>query len=77
MARRCLGIAVLLLLLALGCGSEQSRMERGVAVDPEVADPSSDEQMAMTEEERREEEAREEGRASQADFDEVWREGAP
>jgi len=44
----------LLLPLALGaCGSEESKMERGVAVDEEEAVPSSDKELEMTEEERK------------------------
>lgn len=40
-------------LLAAGCGSEQSKMERGVVVDREVAAPESERELEMTEAERR------------------------
>jgi hypothetical protein len=43
------GAAVLL----AGCGSEQDKMERGVAVDREVAVPESEKELDMTEAERR------------------------
>ena len=43
------GAAVLL----AGCGSEQDKMERGVAVDREVAVPESQTELDMTEAERR------------------------
>jgi hypothetical protein len=43
------GAAVLL----AGCGSEQDKMERGVAVDREVAVPESEKELGMTEAERR------------------------
>ncbi len=50
----------LVLLAPLGCGSEESKMERGVAVDEEVAVPDSAAEDAMTEAERRAEEDEEE-----------------
>jgi hypothetical protein len=43
------GAAVLL----AGCGSDQDKMERGVATGPEVAVPVSEKEMKMTEAERR------------------------
>ena len=50
-----LAAAAAALCLALAaCGSEESRMERGVAVDEEVAVPDSAVEDAMTEEEREE-----------------------
>jgi hypothetical protein len=53
--KRLLGLlAVLALLLApLGCGSEQSKLERGVVVDQEEAVPGSAADFDMTEAERR------------------------
>lgn len=52
--------AALALALALpGCGSEESKMERGVAVDQEVAVPDSAREDAMTEAERRAQEEKE------------------
>jgi hypothetical protein len=46
----------------LGCGSEESKMERGLAVSPEEAAPMDAREMEMTEEERRAKEEREEER---------------
>ena len=43
------GAAVLL----AGCGSDQDKLERGVAVGPEVAVPESEKELRMTESERR------------------------
>ena len=40
-------------VLLAGCGSEQDKMERGVAVDREVAVPESQTELDMTEAERR------------------------
>ena len=37
----------------LACGSEESKMERGLTVDEEQAVPGSDREFQMTEEERR------------------------
>lgn len=51
---------LLALLVPLGCGSEESKMERGVAVDREVAVPDSAAEDEMTEAERRAKEAAEE-----------------
>lgn len=49
-------------VLALaGCGSEQSKMERGLTVDREEAVPSSDEELELTEAERRAREEKKEG----------------
>ena len=53
--RRLVGSFVLGLVL-LGCGSEQSRMDRGVAVDREEAAPSSEAELEETEAEREKEE---------------------
>ncbi len=39
-------------LLALGCGSEQEKMDRGVVVDREVAVPESDRELEKTEKQR-------------------------
>ena len=63
--------AVAVACLLAGCGSEQSKMERGVAVDREVAVPQSEEDLEMTEAERRaaevaEEQAREARRFEEA-----------
>jgi hypothetical protein len=46
----------------LGCGSEESKMERGLTVSPEEAVPMDEKEMEMTEAERRAKEAREEER---------------
>ena len=43
------GAAVLL----AGCGSDQDKMERGIATGPEVAVPESERELGMTEAERR------------------------
>ena len=50
--------------LLAGCGSDQDKMERGIATDREVAAPESERELEMTEAERRaaeddEEEAKE------------------
>ena len=67
-------LAPLTLLLALGglaCGSEQSKLDRGVAVDPEVAVPDSPQEDELTEAERLAQEAEEEDARSKARFDEA------
>jgi hypothetical protein len=67
-------LAPLSLLLALGslaCGSEESKMDRGVAVDPEVAVPDSPQEDALTEAQRLEQETDEEDARSKARFDEA------
>ena len=49
-------------LLLAGCGSDQDKMERGIAVDREVAVPESEKELEMTEAERRAAEREEEER---------------
>ena len=73
---RSLRIAIALASLGLACGSEESRMERGVAVDEEVAAPSSEGEDALDEAQRRAEEESEEERASAERFDEAQRKEA-
>jgi hypothetical protein len=53
--KRLLGLLAVpaLLLAPLGCGSEQSKMDRGVVVDREEAVPGSAADFDMTEAERR------------------------
>lgn len=72
MRRRWSGIALALVLL--GCGSEQSKMERGVVVDQEEAVPATNQEMDETAKKRRKQETSEEERASQRDFDEAEQE---
>lgn len=54
-SKRLLGLVALsaLLLAPLGCGSEQSKMDRGLVVDQEEAVPGSAADFDMTEAERR------------------------
>jgi len=63
------GAAVLL----AGCGSEQSKMERGVAVDREVNVPQSEKELSMTEAERRAAEMDEEKKREAKLFEESQR----
>lgn len=63
------GAAVLL----VGCGSEQSKMERGVAVDREVNVPQSEKELDMTEAERRAAEREEEKKREAKLFEESQR----
>ena len=53
--KRLLGLLAVpaLLLATLGCGSEQSKMDRGVVIDQEEAVPGSATEFDMTEAERR------------------------
>jgi hypothetical protein len=70
-------LAPLGLLLALGglaCGSEQSKMDRGVAVDPEAAVPDSPQEDDLTAAQRMEQEDDEEDARSKARFDEDQKE---
>jgi hypothetical protein len=60
------GAAVLL----AGCGSEQDEMERGLVVDREVAAPESEDELGMTEAERRAAEEDEEQEREARLFDE-------
>lgn len=55
---------------ALGCGSEQSKMERGVVVDREVAVPDSQKELDMTQTERKKREEREVEQKETNEFDE-------
>ena len=49
-----IGILILGLGVALlGCGSEESKMERGLVVDDEMAAPGTEQEYEMTAEERR------------------------
>ena len=67
-------LAPLSLLLAIGglaCGSEQSKMDRGVAVDPEVADPDSPQEDELSAAKRLQQEEDEEDARSKARFDEA------
>jgi len=67
-------LAPLGLLLALGglaCGSEQSKMDRGLVVDPEVAVPDSAQEDELTTAERMQEEVDEEDRVSKKRFDDA------
>ena len=67
-------LAPLSLLLALGglaCGSEQSRLDRGVAVDPETAVPDSPQEDDLTAGQRLEQEDEEEDARSKARFDDA------
>jgi hypothetical protein len=66
-------IAIILALAAttvLACGSEESRLDRGIAVDQEVAVPESDRELAETEQERERQNVREEQHEAQELFDE-------
>lgn len=47
-------------VLLAGCGSDQDKMERGIATGPEVAVPESERELGMTEAERRAAEREEE-----------------
>lgn len=60
---------LVLVALAWGCGSEQSKLDRGIAVDREQAVPSSDAELEETAAERREQEDRELDRKSREAFD--------
>lgn len=67
-------LAPLTLLLALGglaCGSEQSKLDRGVAVDPEVTVPDSAQEDDLTAAQRLEEEDEEDEARSKLRFDEA------
>jgi hypothetical protein len=67
-------LAPLGLLLALGglaCGSEQSKIDRGVAVDPEVAAPDSPREDELSAAQRLEREEDEEDARSKQRFDEA------
>ncbi len=67
-------LAPLSLLLALGglaCGSEQSKIDRGMVVDPEVAVPDSPREDALTQVQRLEQEEEEEDARSKARFDDA------
>ncbi|HEY8154777.1 MAG TPA: hypothetical protein VII72_11670 [Myxococcota bacterium] len=67
-------LAPLALLLALGglaCGSEESKIDRGVAVDPEVAVPDSPLEDGLSADERLQQETDEEDARSKARFDEA------
>jgi hypothetical protein len=67
-------LAPLGLLLALGglaCGSEQSKLDRGVAVDPEVAVPDSPREDGLAAAQRQQQEDDEEDAKSKARFDEA------
>jgi hypothetical protein len=62
------------LLLALGglaCGSEQSKIDRGVAVDPEVSTPDSPQEDELSAAKRLEQEDDEEDARSKQRFDEA------
>ena len=60
------GAAVLL----AGCGSDQDKLERGVATGPEVAVPESEKELRMTESERRAAEDEEEDKRAAELFEE-------
>lgn len=70
---KCLSLGLALAALAmgapLGCGSEQSKMERGVVVDEEEAVPGSASDYDMTEAERRAKEEREVEKKAAEEFD--------
>jgi len=64
------GVAGLGLCLALlGCGSEQSKMERGVVVDQEEAVPGSAAEFDETQAERQAQEEAEVEKKQQAEFE--------
>ena len=64
-------LGLLLALGALACGSEQSKIDRGVAVDPEVASPDSAKEDDLTAAQRLQQEDDEEDAKSKARFDEA------
>jgi hypothetical protein len=53
-----------------GCGSDQDKLERGVATGPEVAVPESEKELRMTESERRAAEDEEEDKRAAELFEE-------
>jgi hypothetical protein len=63
------GAAVLL----VGCGSDQDKLERGIATGPEVAVPESEKELGMTEAERRADEEKEEKEREARLFEESQR----
>jgi hypothetical protein len=66
-----LGLAVAVLVMGgpLGCGSEESKMDRGVVVEREVAAPESAKDLDMTEAERRAQEERQTEAKEEKEFD--------
>jgi hypothetical protein len=64
-------LSLLLALGGLACGSEQSKLDRGMVVDPEVAVPNSPREDTLTEAQRLEQEEDEEDARSKARFDEA------
>lgn len=68
-------LGLLLAFGALACGSEESKMERGAAVDPEVAAPDSPQEDDLTDAQRLEQEDDEEDARSKARFDEAQKQG--
>jgi hypothetical protein len=54
-----LALAFLATGVPLGCGSEQSKLDRGLVVDQEQAVPESNKDLRMTEAQRRAQEERE------------------
>jgi hypothetical protein len=75
--RRAMLLATGTLLLALGglaCGSEQSKEDRGVAIDPEVAVPDSAQEDELTSAQRQDQVIDEEDAQSKKKFDAVQEE---
>jgi hypothetical protein len=67
-------LAIGMALTLGGCGgSEESKMERGLVVDDEVAAPESDREMDMTEAERRAADLAEDQKEDAEAFDEEAR----
>jgi len=64
-------LSVLLAFGGLACGSEESKLDRGIAVDPEVAVPDSPQEDDLTAAERQAQEDEEEDVRSKARFDEA------
>jgi hypothetical protein len=60
-------------VLIAGCGSDQDKLERGIATGPEVAVPESEKELGMTEAERRAAEEKEDEEREARRFEESQR----
>jgi len=67
---RRLAIVLVATAFALACGSQEDKMERGIAVDPEMAAPGTASEYDMTEAERQARSGAEERKKEIEEFDE-------
>jgi hypothetical protein len=75
--RRAFALALAAALAGVGCGSEQSKMDRGLVVEDEEAHPTDAADLDETEAERRAQEDREVERKSQEEFNQAQEQTPP